>query len=139
MSLSSYQHGVYQNLYHLVFVTKYRYQMMRKPKYREAVKDALIDAALRHGIKFLELVVMNDHVHVIAECHPSMSQAKAINLLKGASAKRLFEDYPNLSLRYPRHHFWTAGKAGRSVGDADKETVVDYVRRQAEQTILQQF
>jgi len=139
MVMNSYRHGVYQNMFHLVWQTKCRYKMMRKEKYRLAVKQALEETAARHGIVFIELAVMPEHVHALVNCHPSMSQSKALNLLKGASAHYLFEHYPKLRLRYPKRHFWSPGKSGRTVGDVDQETVIDYVRRQVEQTSLAAF
>ena len=134
--MNSYQHGVYQNIFHLVWQTKYRFKMMRKEKYRLAVKQAIEQVGRRHGIEFLELSVMPDHVHALVSCHPSISMAKALQLLKGGSAYMLFRQHPNLRLRYPNDHFWSPGKTGRTVGDVDKETVAEYVRRQAEQTAL---
>ena len=139
MTLISYQHGVYQNIFHVVLVTKYRYQMMQKEKYKLAVRQAIEEVAYNQGIRIIEMSVMNDHVHAVIDCHPTMSQALAIQLLKGASARALFQHYPNLRLRYPRGHFWSAGKCGRSVGDVDQETVIDYVRKQAGQATLADF
>jgi putative transposase len=139
MVMNSYQHGVYQNIFHLTWQTKYRYKVLRKEKYRLAMKQVLEETAHRHGICFVELAVMPDHVHSIADCPPTMSQVKALNLLKGASAREFFKQYPQFRMRYPKGNFWSPGKGGRTVGDVDKETVIDYVRRQAEQTALTDF
>ncbi|MFH0969969.1 MAG: IS200/IS605 family transposase [Candidatus Diapherotrites archaeon] len=136
MSLVSYQHGVFQNLYHLVWATKYRYACMRKEKYRLAVRRALEAAASRHGIVFVELSVMRDHVHALVSAHLTMSASKALALLKGASAYSILHEFPNFRLRYPGGHFWSRGKCGRTVGDVDKEVVANYVRQQADQTNL---
>ena len=103
------------------------------------MKQVLEETAQRHGMHFVELAVMPDHVHSIVDCHPSVSQTKALNLLKGASAKEFFNRYPRFRLRYPKGHFWSPGKGGRTVGDVDKETAIDYVRRQADQTSLVDF
>ncbi|MBI5553589.1 MAG: IS200/IS605 family transposase [Candidatus Diapherotrites archaeon] len=139
MVLHSYQHGVYQNMFHLVWQTKYRYKMLRQEKYRAVMARILVDVAKRHQMEFFELGVMPDHVHALVSCRPDMSQAKALNLLKGASAHELFKEYPQMRLRYPKGHFWSPGKAGRTVGDVDQETVAEYVRRQAQQTSLKKF
>ena len=112
---------------------------MRKEKLRLAARKAIEEVGKRHGIHFVELGVMPDHVHAIVSCNPSMSQSKALNLLKGGSSYKLFKEYPNLRLRYPKGHFWSRGKAGRTVGDVDKETVIDYVKRQAEQSSIVDF
>ena len=139
MVLLSYQHGVYQNIFHLVWQTKYRYKMMKQEKYRLEVDRIIRDVAKRHQIELVELSVMEDHVHALTSCHPTMSQSKALNLLKGASARAIFQTYPNMRLRYPRGHFWSGGKTGRTVGDVAQETVREYVRQQAEQTSLTDF
>ncbi|MFA4907347.1 MAG: IS200/IS605 family transposase [archaeon] len=96
-----------------------------------AVRQALEDTAGRHGIQFMELAVMPDHVHALVDCHPTVSQAKALNLLRGASAHYLFQHFPKLRLRYRKGHFWSPGKAGRTVGDIDKEKAIEYVRWQS--------
>ena len=139
MVMDSYRHGVYQNIFHLVWQTKCRYKMMRKEKYRVEVTRILQDVAKRHHIEFVELGVMSDHVHSVVSCPPTMSQAKALNLLKGASARHIFQQYPNMRLRYPKGHFWSPGKGGRTIGDIDKEIVIEYVRRQTNQTSLTAF
>jgi putative transposase len=126
-------------MFHLVWATKYRYQCMRKEKYRLAVRRALEAAASRHGIQFIELSVMSDHVHALVSAHPTMSASKALGLLKGASAYSLFREFPKFRLRYPRGHFWSRGKCGRTVGDVDQEVVANYVRQQADQTSLKAF
>ncbi len=113
--------------------------MMRKDKYRVAVEQAVREVGERHGIHFVELGVMPDHVHSVVSCHPSMSQSKALGLLKGGSAYILFRKYPKLKLRYPKGHFWSPGKSGRTIGDVDKETVIEYVKRQVEQTTLADY
>ena len=139
MSLISYSAGVYQNMFHLVWATKYRYKCMRQEKYRLAVRRALEAAASRYGIVFLELSVMSDHVHALVSAHPTMSASKALGLLKGASAYSILHEFPQFRLRYPRGHFWARGKCGRTVGDVDKEVVANYVRQQADQTNLKTF
>jgi len=139
MVMYSYQHGVYQTVYHLVWATKYRYKMMRQEKYRLAVRQAVEEVGSKHEIHFVELAVMPDHVHAVVSVHPSMSQPKALGLLKGGSAYLLFRNYPNFRKRYTKGHFWSPGKAGRTVGDVDQETVVEYVRRQTQQSTLTDY
>ncbi len=139
MSLVSYSHGVYQSMHHVVFTTKYRYKCMRQEKYRLAVRQALEAAASRHNIRFVELKVMSDHVHALVIIHPIMSIAKALALLKGASAHSIFKQFPNFRLRYPRGHFWSPAKCGRTVGDVNKDVVINYIRQQGEQSTLSAF
>ena len=104
--------------------------MFRQEKYIKLCDEILREVAGRHGIAIRELSVMPDHIHAIVDVPPTMSISRAINLLKGASAYELFRRQPKFRLRYPRGHFWSAGKFYRSVGDADLETAEEYVRNQ---------
>ena len=91
-------------------------------------------------MKIEELSVMSDHIHVIVEVPPTISVSKALHLLKGASSRELFKQKPNFRKRYPKGHFWSPGKFYRSVGDADIDTVMNYVKNQGmERSSLDDF
>ena len=92
-------HSIGNNIHHLEWCTKYRYKMFRKERLREYCKDILHMIARRHKIEIIELAVMEDHVHIIAQLPPEMSQSKAVQLLKGASYE-LFRLIPNYRFRY---------------------------------------
>ena len=59
-----------------------------------------------------------------------MDDIRAVKLLKGASARKLFQVKEHLALRYPRRHFWSKGYYSHTVGVTDLQTQVDYVRNQ---------
>ena len=98
------------------------------------------EVAKRHKIEIIELSVMPDHVHTIVGIPPTMSVSKALQILKGASSRELFKRKPHFRCRYHTGHFWSPGKFYRSIGDADTETVIQYVRDQRlQQTLLDVF
>ena len=70
-------------------------------------------AATRHKIKLLELSVMPEHVHCVAEIRRSMSISRAEALLKGYSSKELFDLFPTLKQRYWNGALWSAGRFSR--------------------------
>ena len=140
MNLVSGSHSIGQNLYHLEWCPKYRYNMFIKEENKKLCEEILGEVAMRHKIKIEELSVMPDHVHMVAEIPPTMSVSQALHLLKGASARELFKQKPNFRRRYPKGHLWSPGKFYRTVGDADTETVIQYVRDQRfQQTSLDGF
>ena len=111
--------------------------MFMKEENKKFCEEILGEVAERHKIKIEELSVMSDHIHAVVGIPPTMSVSQAFHLLKGASSRELFKQKPNFRKRYPRGHFWSPGKFYRSVGDADTETVMQYVRDQRlEQTSL---
>jgi putative transposase len=71
---------------------------------------------------------MPDHIHAVVELPTTMSVSQAFQVLKGASSHELFKQKPGFRRRYPHGHFWSPGKFYRTVGDADAETVIQYVR-----------
>ena len=122
-------HAAGQVFYDLTWCTKYRFQMLKREEFFKACEASLRRAAERHGMEILELAVMSEHVHCLVQCPPRVSAPMAVQLLKGSSAHDLFEFEPKFRLRLRRGHFWSAGYHVRSVGEADLETVRDYIRQ----------
>lgn len=123
-------HSVGRNLWVFEWCTKYRYKMMRKWENRNIVAACIRQAAHRHGIKIIELSVLPDHIHMVALLPKGMNDIKAAKLMKGASARRLFQVKERFALRYPKRHFWSKGYFSHTVGVTDLQTQIDYVRNQ---------
>ncbi len=102
--------------------------MMRQEQIQKLIEDVLRDVAQRHHITVIELSVMPDHIHMVAALPATMSVSSALHLLKGASSHEIFKQIPAFRRRYPRGAFWSPGKFFRTVGDADADTVINYVR-----------
>ena len=104
--------------------------MFIKKENKKLCEDILEKVAERHKMKIEELSVMPDHIHAVVQIPSTMSISQAFHLLKGVSSRELFIQKPIFRKRYPRGHFWSSGKFYRSVGDADTETVIQYVKDQ---------
>jgi putative transposase len=114
--------------------------MFRREENKKLCENILHDIAKRHHITITEMIVMPDHIHMVVELPTTMSVSQAFHLLKGASSRELFKQKPNFRQRYSQGHFWSPGKLYRTIGDADAETVIHYVREhQFQQTILDVF
>jgi putative transposase len=75
---------------------------------------------MEYGI--IEMSIMPDHTHLIADIPLTISVSEALRLLKGCSFHELFKEKQNFRKRYPKGHFWSPGKFYRTVGDTDIET-----------------
>jgi putative transposase len=114
--------------------------MFKREENKKLCEEVLHEVAKRHNIIITELSVMPDHIHTVVGIPPTMSVYKALQLLKGGSSRELFKRKPHLRCRYHKGHFWSPGKFYRSVGDADMDTVLQYVRNQRlQQTSLNDF
>lgn len=130
LKIKNFAHKVGVNVHHFEWCTKYRYKMMGQDEYKNLCEKAIRQQADRHSIAIRELFVMPEHVHISCELPPSMSQSKALQLLKGGSSYLLFRQQPKFRLRYSRGHFWSPGAYAGSVGYNAVDVVDNYVRNQ---------
>jgi putative transposase len=135
--MNSFSHSYGDSTYHLWWITKYRYKLFRSRGHKYLCRDTLMQIAKRHGFTVQSLAIGDDHIHIAVSIPPTFSVSKAFQLLKGASSYALFRIIPNLRLRYPRGHLWAIGGGFRSIGDVEKQVVVDYVDRQNQLTLNQ--
>ena len=116
MSFAKASHAVDDVVYKVEWCTKYRYKMFGKPRFLAACEESIRAVAERHSLVVIELAVMPEHVHCIVRCFARYSLSYVTQLLKGGSAYRLFQQYPQLRLRYSRGHLWSEGKCRRTIG-----------------------
>ena len=125
----SYGSSVGNNLKSIQITTKYRYQMLRKPKLRAFCKTAIQEACKRHKIEISILKVMPEHAHIIVDCPRTISDAELMQIIKGLSSYILFRLCPDLRKRYPRGEFWNDGYFCASCG-SDFDKAYSYIENQ---------
>ena len=125
-------HSVGISMWHFEWCTKYRYKMFKKQEYLKLAEACIRRAASLHKITIIEISVMPEHVHIVIQISLNLSPAKALNILKGLSAKLFFEHHKKARLRYPRGHLWSPGKFAASLGFIQVEAAKKYVREQIE-------
>jgi len=126
----SFSHSIGNNIHHFEWCTKYRYKIFAKPYTAKLLRDILYEVANRYHIRIVEIGIMPDHIHMAIQLHPTMSQSKAMQLLKGASSYELLRAVPNLRLRYPQGHLWSRGNFKDSLGRLTSEAAQRYIREQ---------
>ena len=92
MDLVSGSHSIGQNLYHLEWCPKYRYNMFRQEDNKNLCEEILREIAQRHHIKIIEMSVMPDHIHLVVELPATMSVSQAFHKLKGASSRNFSKE-----------------------------------------------
>ena len=125
-------HYVGISMWHFEWCTKYRYKMFGKFEYQSLAEACIRRAASRHNIKIRELSVMPDHVHLTVGLPGDMAPSKALQLLKGISARLFFEKHPKARLRYPKGHLWSRGRFFASLGFIQVQMADRYVVEQEE-------
>ncbi|PIO07342.1 IS200/IS605 family transposase [Candidatus Pacearchaeota archaeon CG10_big_fil_rev_8_21_14_0_10_34_12] len=128
-----YQHNrssVGGNRKHIQITPKYRYKMMRQEKLKVFCRVAIEEACKKHKISVEIIKVMEEHVHMIVDIPRTMTDAKALQIVKGLSSYILFRICPNLRKRYPKGHFWSEGYFCDGVGESDFARTWVYIENQ---------
>jgi putative transposase len=84
--------------------------------------------AVDKGIDLREYGTMVDHVHLMISARP-WELSGQVKLVKGISAWRLFQQFPDLKLDAATDHFWQRGFGYRELAD-DAGGVAWYIRTQ---------
>jgi len=117
--------SIYNLNYHFVWIPKYRRRVLTGPV--KAYLEELIPAiAAEHGMEMLALEVQPDHVHLFVSAPPRYAPAHVVNLLKGATSRRLRERFPHLR-RVHKDKLWTGTYYVGSAGHVSSETIRRYI------------
>ncbi|MFH1141826.1 MAG: IS200/IS605 family transposase [Chloroflexota bacterium] len=117
--------------YHVWFATKRR-KWLLQGDVQEYAKEALLQIAQEKGIGLLEYETVVDHVHLLLEIGPEESLGKVLNLLKGTSARKIFQQFPDLKLDAGVNHFWQKRYGAKIVEPNLLPIVSGYIRTQHE-------
>ena len=111
---------------HLVWVTKYRYQVL-KGDVQKRCRSILIQGCDAMDVRILKGVVSRDHIHMHIEYPTSLSVSEVVKRLKGRSSRLLQKEFPELKERYWGRHFWAIGYGVWSTGNMSEEFVNQYL------------
>ena len=85
------------------------------------------EVAAEVGAEVIEVEVMPDHVHLLAEVPPTVPRSRLVGLAKGRSSRLLCMECPRLR-RLPV--LWSPSWVVSTVGGAPLEVVCRYVENQ---------
>lgn len=119
-------HTVSRLTVHLVWVTKYRYKVLRGD-IQKRCRSLIRQDCETLEIKILTGVVSKDHIHLHIEYAPKLSISAIVKQLKGRSSSILQKEYPNLKKRYWGRHFWATGYGAWSSGNITDKMVTEYL------------
>jgi putative transposase len=119
-------HTVSQMQAHIVWVTKYRYHVL-KGEIQKRCRDLIVQICDAEDIRILKGVVSKDHVHMHIEYPPNKSVSDIVKKLKGRTSRKLQMEFKSLSKQYWGKHFWAIGYGVWSTGNVTQEMVDEYL------------
>jgi putative transposase len=121
-------------LFHVWFSTKKRAEALQGER-REFVLDAFNRIAKDNEIDLIESEAQFDHVHLLLRVPDEAGLSRAMMLLKGVSAREVFEKEPELRLSMRSLVFWQKSFGRRPVPEDQLETVRKYIRTQLDRPL----
>ena len=125
-------HTKYELKYHFAWITKYRYPVLQG-KIALRVRALVRMLCAEHDVIILSGRVVPTHVHIFVSAPPNLAPAKLIQYVKGATSRKIQQEFPELKKRYWGQHFWARGYFVASSGTITDETILEYFKHHDEQ------
>jgi REP-associated tyrosine transposase len=122
-------HTVWDCKYHMVWTTKYRYEVL-EGEVRHRCRELLRDIARSKEMVIYAGSINRDHVHMLIGIPPQLSVSRAVQYLKGKSSHRLLTEYKSLKKRYWGQHLWARGYWIATSGNVTDEVWKEYIKNQ---------
>ena len=120
---------MYDIKYHVIWVTKYRYKVMRG-RVAERARELIRQICQARDVVIVRGAISPDHVHMLLSVPPNLAPAKVVQYIKGRSSRLLQAEFPELGKRYWGQHLWARGYFCATVGAVDEETIKHYIETQ---------
>ena len=125
-------HTVLELQYHFVWKTKYNYPVLRGDLALR-LRDLIKEVCSLQEMTIIRGNVRANHVHILVSAPSHLSPAKMAQYLKGRTAHRLMQEFPDLKKRYWGSHLWGRGYFCSTVGAVTEETIKRYIEDQLDE------
>jgi putative transposase len=125
--------AIMNRLYHAVWSTKRRRPIL-VGDIGDCIGRSVREIATRCDIEILEFAMEYDHVHILLRIHAGQSLPSVMHQIKGASARVVFLEFPELKLDLGSASFWQKSY-GRWVPEDQIAVVSKYIRTQDDRPI----
>ena len=127
MTIKRASHAVYDTRYHLVWAPKYRKWILRGDL-RKFVEAIFKEIAAANDFEIEAMEIAEEHVHIFLGFPPRYSIAQVVQRIKGKSARKIFQTFPNVKKELWGGEFWEDGYFVRTVGDkVTKDIIKKYI------------
>ena len=131
MSYDTSSHTVFHNRYHVVWITKYRFKVL-KGRLRERVREIILQVCGELGATVISGVLSSDHVHMFVSIPPRVSVSYFMQRVKGRSSHRVQQEFPELRKRYWGRRFWGRGYFCTTSGPVTDDIILQYIENHSD-------
>ena len=101
-------HCTYRIRYHMVFVIKYRKDLLYD-KQILFLKTILQELGERYWFKFDAIGMEENHFHVVVGAAPRYAPSRVMQIIKSITAREFFKQYPEVRKQLWGGELWTDG------------------------------
>ena len=117
------KHVTYKLAYHFVWCPKYRKKILIG-KLATCIEQEIRRICEANPWTIDALNVQADHVHLFLSAPPSVSPSQIAHMLKGTTARKVFQRFPEVKKQLWGGAFWSRSYYVGSVGDMSVDTVL---------------
>lgn len=134
MKKDIYQHRRHNKnllLVHIIFVTKYRKQIL-SGSFRRDIMQSIFDACVRHHWYVRRMETDGDHIHMLIQYAPADSITKIVSILKQHSTWEAWKHYGSMLKQFywKEHTLWSDGYFAASIGTVSMTVIERYIENQ---------
>jgi len=112
----------------VIWCPKYRGDALTGPIAAEV--GTLLEAICgERGWPVISKEIQPDHIHLCVSIPPAIAVANAVKVLKGVSARHLFQRFPALKKRLRDGHLWSPSYYVGTAGTLSATTIQRYIER----------
>ncbi len=119
-------HTVYDNKFHLVWTTKYRYRVL-SAKIAQRTRELIREVCRELDTVIVKGHLSPDHVHLLLSVPPHLSVSKLMQYIKGKSSRKLQMEFKELNKRFWGKHIWARGYFCATVGVVTDDQIKHYI------------
>lgn len=124
-------HTTYNNMYHIVFSTKYRKKILLEDTgYR--LREIIRQICGTEKVEILKGAIGADHVHLLLDIPPNIAVSRIIQHIKGESSRKLQMEFPHLKKAFWGQHLWAIGYFCATTGVVTETTIKKYITEQGQ-------
>ena len=131
MSYTSGSHTVFHHRYHIVWVPKYRYKVLRSG-IRERVRTIVRQVCRELDVNIINGILSSDHVHMFVEIPPHIAVSQFMQRVKGRTSRKIQQEFPELRKRYWGRRFWARGYFCTTSGNITDDVIQNYLNQHSE-------
>ena len=123
-------HSIYSLHYHLVFVVKYRRNVLTNDWIIDLLKQKVYEISEAFEVEVLGIEPNTDHVHLLFKSKPTLVLPKYINALKTITSREIRRNFPEVKEKLWRNAFWARSYFLATTGQVTLDLLKQYVESQ---------